>query len=467
MASQSSADGAENAKKPPVVAKRVRSKRGSAVGEGQDAADASKRVRISMVASGGGGGVPPDFLTALLGGHTSDGLTRDERSYLETLPEAKRNDILSELRCATSNLAKPIRFRVLESSLPAALKQDVLVRLASESCSGKLEGWVNAALSLPMGKWSPRPRRALSDICGFLAEARQRLDRSIYGQEEAKDECIRLLCTWANTSRNPSTQSNWAIGLQGLPGIGKTLFAQVLAQVMRRPFVCISLAGVYDSSLLLGHSYTYEGAMEGRIAAGLRQCGRSDPVLYFDEVDKTSKTRGDDIGNTLVNITDRQQNSAFRDKFFAQIDIDLSRAIMVFSYNDASQVNAILQDRLMTMQFKPPSRADKVCIAQQFLIPRALKASGLSNVDMTFDSVCIEEILDHVPDEAGVRGLDKTICRLVNTMLVLVKGSTLDVTKSLKTQVQLPLTMNKDLVRKCVTRKAEGASEVSASLMYL
>ena len=59
------------------------------------------------------------------------------------------------------------------------------------------------------------------------------------------------------------------------------------------------------------------------------------PVIYFDELDKISDTpKGEEITGILTHLTDTTQNSCFHDKYFANMDFDLSKALFIFSYND-------------------------------------------------------------------------------------------------------------------------------------
>ena len=176
-----------------------------------------------------------------------------------------------------------------------------------------------------------------------------------------------------NTSTpNPQVRSD------GFLFVAATTFAKrALASAIGRPFVFIALGGASDAAFLTGHSYTYEGAIAGRLAESLRECKVSDPVIFIDELDKISKgSKGDEIANVLIHLTDREQNSHFRDKYFHGIDIDLSRAIFVFSFNSAKDVNPILLDRINVINMKTPSVEEKITICKKHLIPRAFRAAS-------------------------------------------------------------------------------------------
>jgi ATP-dependent Lon protease len=291
------------------------------------------------------------------------------------------------------------------------------------------------------------------------------MDAALFGQQDAKDEVIKLVCQWACSG---STNS-FAIGLEGAPGIGKTTFAKrALAAAINRPFVFIGLGGASDASFLVGHSYTYEGAIPGRLADALRESKVSDPVICIDELDKISKgPKGDEIVNVLIHLTDREQNSHFRDKYFHGIDIDLSRAIFVFSFNDARQISPILLDRLNIIHMKTPSVNEKVTICKSHLIPRAIKAATYAgNEFVNFSNEAIKYIVEKYTNEFGVRDLDRHIIHIVNSLNVYIHGGP-ECLPNMK--LDLPLSCKKVDCSTKIISSMLGAiqTESSHSMMYM
>ncbi len=343
-------------------------------------------------------------------------LSRSEERYISTLPENKRKFLLNELTKNSKVRQVPLRFRVLQSNIPN--KSEILQKLQNSCDNPKYETWVESLLTVPIGKLCPPPIREISEINNFLMETRNEMDRIVYGQYEAKNEIMRLLCQWSASGG----LSSFAIALEGPPGIGKTTFAKnVISKVMKRPFQFISLGGATDAAHLVGHSYTYEGAIAGRIVDGLKVAKVMNPCFYFDELDKISKTpKGDEISNILIHLTDREQNSNFHDKYFNGIDFDLSQSLFVFSYNNASNINPILLDRLNIIKFETPSIDEKIEIAKQHLIPKAISSSGVKYEDVEISDYCIEYIITKHTDEKGVRNLEKNLCRIVSTFGLII-----------------------------------------------
>ena len=108
---------------------------------------------------------------------------------------------------------------------------------------------------------------------------------------------------------------------------------------MDRPYNFVSLGGKTDSSTLVGHSYTYEGSQPGLIVNILKKAQCMNPVIFFDELDKVSDTsKGEEIINILMHLTDSTQNNHFNDKYFQGIDFDLSKCIFIFSFNDETKI---------------------------------------------------------------------------------------------------------------------------------
>ena len=342
--------------------------------------------------------------------------SKGENEYLNTLPEPEREKLMSEIKQSSNKHGIPLRFRVLQSKLPN--RDEILQRLKSSCDSHKFETWVESALSLPIKTLAPAPITDMMNVSQFLKETREKMDNFVFGQNEAKDEITRLLCQWSSSGFLKS----FAIALEGPPGIGKTTFAKnVIANVMNRPFNFIGLGGASDASCLIGHSYTYEGAIPGRIVESLKSSKVMNPVFYFDEMDKISKTtKGDEITNVLIHLTDREQNMQFHDRYFNGIDLDISNSLFVFSYNEARDVNPVLLDRLNVIKLKTPTVDEKIEIAKRHLIPRAMNAAGIKSNDLKLEKKEIEYIINKYTNEFGVRNLEKALCKLISTVCVIL-----------------------------------------------
>ena len=95
-------------------------------------------------------------------------------------------------------------------------------------------------------------------------------------------------------------------------------------------------------------------------------------------MDKITRTEhGKEIIGILTHLTDPTQNDCFQDKYFNGIDLDLSKALFIFSYNDPNSIDRILLDRIHRIKFDHLSLEDKLVIANDYLLPEIYKNVGL------------------------------------------------------------------------------------------
>jgi ATP-dependent Lon protease len=299
-------------------------------------------------------------------------LNIEEHLYLTRLEEKERIFFFTELVNINCDHGEkiPLRFKIIKSKIPKHIKPDIFKKITSE-CSPKYDIWVQNVLQIPFDTFVERKRSYNKKR--LLTTAKYKMDCALVGHSKAKDEILRILYQWIV---NPHS-NKIPIGLEGPPGVGKTTFAKNALSVLNKPIIFMSLGGAQDSSYLVGHSYTYEGAICGRIVDALKEAKCMDPIIYFDELDKISdSSKGAEIINTLVHIIDPAQNDKFRDKYIG-FDIDLSNVIFVFSYNNPEKVCPILLDRIQRIQCDSPTIEQKIQIAREHLMPRCAQKFNL------------------------------------------------------------------------------------------
>jgi len=237
------------------------------------------------------------------------------------------------------------------------------------------------------------------------------LDESIYGHTHAKNEIMKIISQWMT-----GEQSGYCFGFEGSPGIGKTSLAKNgLSSCLKnnndeaRPFAFIALGGSCNGSFLEGHGYTYLNSSWGKITDILMQTKCMNPIIYIDELDKVSKTEtGKEIIGILMHLIDQTQNDIFQDKYFNGIDIDLSKVLFIFSYNDAQQIDKILLDRIHRIKFDNLSLTDKITIVNKYILPEINKKMGFENIVIINDEI-IEFIIETYTAEPGVRKLKEIL----------------------------------------------------------
>jgi len=308
---------------------------------------------------------------------------------------------------------KQDKIRILKNGLAAcdnttvAKLCDIIKLHATNALVGAIETDGNTRSLLDIRKAKQSALELRSDL-STLTDA---LEESIYGHDHAKNQILKIMGQWMN-----GEQSGYCFGFEGSPGVGKTSLAKRgLANCLKddqgnpRPFAFIALGGSCNGSTLEGHSYTYVNSTWGRIVDVLMDSKCMNPIIYIDELDKVSKTEhGKEIIGILMHLIDTTQNSGFQDKYFSGIDVDLSKALFIFSYNDPSQIDSILLDRIHRIKFDNLSLKEKLVIARKYILPEINKKMGLEGCVSLSDPI-IEYIVETYTLESGVRKLKEVM----------------------------------------------------------
>lgn len=312
----------------------------------------------------------------------------------------------------------PIRYKILYSSLSLSVKSLVIQKITifesmtyQDSEYNKLSKWIKGLSQIPFDNYIKLPI-SINDgnikVQNFLFQSYQILQKTIYGQLDAKNKIMQILAQWIS---NPNSTGQ-IIALEGPPGVGKTsLIKNGVSKALNRPFCFYALGGATDISNLEGHSYTYEGAVWGRMIEMLMESKVMNPVIFFDELDKISDTpKGAEISGLLTHLTDSTQNTLFQDKYFTGIDIDFSKTLFFFSYNNVELINPILKDRLTVIKFGGYSLDEKINIVKDFIVPELLNNIGFLQQDIIIDKEIIKYIINkYTCNELGVRNTKRCI----------------------------------------------------------
>jgi hypothetical protein len=246
----------------------------------------------------------------------------------------------------------------------------------------------------------------------YLKNIRDTLNSAIYGQEDVKKQLEILFAQWMNGKMEGAV-----IGLQGPPGTGKTQIARegiakciVDTDGKSRPFCFVPLGGAKDGSVLEGHGYTYLGSQWGKLIDLLMDSKCMNPIIFFDEVDKVSTTdHGRDIINILIHLTDPTQNKEIYDKYFGGVELDFSKCIFIFSYNDPYAIDKILRDRITEIKIKPLKLEEKIIIVKNYSLKEICDNIGINLELIDFPKDSIKYLIETYTFESGMR---KTIEKL-------------------------------------------------------
>ena len=392
-------------------------------------------------------------------------------TFYEKLEVEQQKKIIKELREINkiTRVEKPYRMTLLESEIPINFKSAAMKKINSlrymDPGSGefyKIKNWIDTFMQIPFNKYNTLDVNIDNgvDACHeFMENARNTLNSAVYGLNDAKMQIMQMMGQLVTNPKSIGT----AIAIHGPPGTGKTsLVKEGISKILNRPFAFIALGGATDSSYLEGHSYTYEGSTWGKIVQILIDSKCMNPVIYFDELDKISETpRGEEIAGILTHLTDTSQNSQFHDKYFAEIDFDLSKCLFIFSYNDESKVNPILKDRMYRIQTKGYDLKQKTIIGNEYLLPKIREQVKFDNDEIIIPDDCIHHIIDNFCNkEDGVRNLKRCL-EIVHTKLNLyrlMKPSSNLFEDDLSLTVSFPYTLTKEIIDKLIKKNTENIS---------
>ena len=400
----------------------------------------------------------------------------NDYKFFKGLKIEDQKKILDKLRDINkfTSVEKPYKIKLIEADIPVEYKATALSKINTleymDPGSGeyyKIKTYVDNFMRIPFGVHKNLPitiNDGQAKTEAFMAEAKKILDEAVYGLEDAKMQILQLVGQWI---ANPNSLGN-AIAIKGPPGTGKTtLIKEGVSKILGRPFAFLALGGATDSSFLEGHSYTYEGSTWGKIVDILLNSKCMNPVFYFDELDKISKTpKGKEITGILTHLTDTTQNDKYHDKYFADVEFNLNKAMFIFSYNDENLVDPILKDRMYRIKTDGYDKKDKCVISHKYLIPKIEKNINFEAEQIIIPDDTIKYICDNLTEgEKGVRNLKRCleiIYSKLNLYRLMKEGSAL-FNKEETLKVEFPFTVTKEVVDKLIKKSNEG-NDVLASL---
>lgn len=270
------------------------------------------------------------------------------------------------------------------------------------------------------------PWEAATDCSFEIADAIRILEEEHSGLKKVKERIVEYIAVMKKTQ----TLKSPILCLVGPPGVGKTSIARSIANATNRKFVRVSLGGMHDEAEIRGHRKTYVGAMPGRIISGLRQVQAKNPVFLLDEIDKISREMKGDPASALLEALDPEQNATFADTY-VEIPFNLSDVMFITTANSTSTIPAPLLDRLEVIELSGYMPDEKVEIAKSHLIPKQMKANGVTEENIAFSDEVLYAIIENYTRETGVRQLERSIaslCRKATKSLIVDNAERLGVT---------------------------------------
>jgi ATP-dependent Lon protease len=395
--------------------------------------------------------------------------TLNDSAFFKKMDIEEQKKIIKELKEVNkiTRVEKPYRISLLETNMPTMFKGAAIKKINSlhhmdqhNSEYHKVKHWVDNFMRIPFGNYTSLPisiEDGVEKCHAFMENAQKILNDSVYGLNDAKMQIMQVL---GQLITNPSSIGS-AIAIHGPPGTGKTsLCKEGISKILNRPFAFIALGGATDSSFLEGHSFTYEGSIWGKIVQILIDSRCMNPVIFFDELDKISETpKGEEIVGILTHLTDSTQNSQFHDKYFSEVEFDLSKCLFIFSYNDETKVNPILKDRMYKIQTKGYDKKQKLIISTNYLLPKIREQIKFTLGEVEITDEALNYIIEHnCNNEDGVRNLKRCL-EIIHTKLNLyrlMKPDTNLFEQDMSLKVTFPIKITKSCVDKLIKQKDEN-----------
>jgi len=341
-----------------------------------------------------------------------ESMGKAQREYFlrEQLKAIQRE--LGELDSEVGEMGE-LRERIVKAGLPPEAQREAdreigrLERIPSASPeSSVIRTYLELIVSLP---WNTSTGGEVD-----VVKAREILDADHYDLDKVKQRIVEHLAVRRLKQQRKSTERGREpiLCFVGPPGVGKTSLAQSIARAMGRKFARASLGGVHDEAEIRGHRRTYIGAMPGRILQAIRRAESNDPVFILDEVDKIGSDWRGDPSSALLEVLDPEQNKDFRDNYL-DVPFDLSKVMFITTANSLETIPPALRDRMEVLNLSGYTEAEKVQIAERFLVPKQLLAHGLRPREVALTEDAVRAIIREYTREAGVRNLEREIASVM------------------------------------------------------
>ena len=255
------------------------------------------------------------------------------------------------------------------------------------------------------------PWKKKSKIKSDIQESMEILEQDHYGLEEVKERIVEYLAV----QKRVKSMKAPVLCLVGPPGVGKTSLGESIARATNRKFVRMSLGGVRDESEIRGHRRTYIGSMPGKIIQKLSKVGVKNPLFLLDEIDKIGMDHRGDPASALLEVLDPEQNNTFSDHYL-EVDYDLSEVMFVCTANSLNIPTPLL-DRMEIIRIPGYIEDEKINIANKYLLPKQMNRNGLKEQEIKLNKNVILSLIRYYTREAGVRGLERQIARILRKVV--------------------------------------------------
>ena len=338
------------------------------------------------------------------------------QSHRQQILREQLKAIKEELDDSETSLVEEYRKKITDAKMPkealelANVQVDRLGDINNASPEYQvIRSHLDLMVALPWSKSSPE-----NEI--DLDKARQVLEEDHEGLHKINTRILQHLAVL----KLKKDKKGSILLFVGPPGVGKTSLGQSIAKVLGKKYIRVSVGGIRDDAEIRGHRRTYIGSMCGRIISGLKKAGENNPVFVLDEIDKLSRSFGGDPASALLEVMDPEQNNSFLDHYL-DVGFDLSKVFFIATANSLDGIPGPLLDRMEVIEVSGYTRAEKLSIAKNHLVPKELDEHGLTTGDLQIPNEVLDKVISSYTREAGVRELQRkiaTLCRAFSEKVI-------------------------------------------------
>lgn len=150
--------------------------------------------------------------------------------------------------------------------------------------------------------------------------------------------------------------------LQGAPGVGKTFFANRLAEAFGLPFTRINLEGAQGGFCITGLDRSYSNHAPGEIVRYLirgNNVAVINGIIAMEEVDKAAGDSRYSVENSLIQILEETTARDFCDLSIPELKFDITPVNFIFTANTFEGVSAPVLSRMQKIAL-PELTADQL-----------------------------------------------------------------------------------------------------------
>lgn len=201
--------------------------------------------------------------------------------------------------------------------------------------------------------------------------------------------------------------------LVGPPGSGKSTFLKELVKQLGFKTTSLNLGGMQDDHFLAGVSSGYASAQPSELLNSVVKQSIANPIMIFDELDKTPPTQNVNIHARLLGLLEPHESKNWYESFL-QSHIDCSNFSFLFTANSTNGIPSSLLSRLTVIKMPILSDAHLRTYIRQMLE----EVCSTLEIDPRFYPLSVSDyelLRQHWPNHRNLRHLRKQLSLILAT----------------------------------------------------